>query len=101
MKKKLSKKREKELIAKYGHVPTKKEIFEKMKASQERLIYSLAGALATAPDDPGTREQLFEAIDKAFQLREKIYKMMDKKPPEIKIDPKILEELAKSSKAED
>jgi uncharacterized coiled-coil DUF342 family protein len=97
MKKKLSKKQEKELIKKYGHIPTQKEIFEKMKASQEKLIYSLAGALASAPDDSETREELQKAIDKAFKLREGIYKMMGEEPPEIKLDTKILDQLAKEN----
>ncbi|KKU90337.1 MAG: hypothetical protein UY21_C0024G0008 [Microgenomates group bacterium GW2011_GWA1_48_10] len=39
--KKISKKLEQELIAKYGHVPTKEEIFAKIKTSQERMIEAL------------------------------------------------------------
>ena len=90
MKPKLSKKREAELIKKYGHVPTKEEIFEKIKASQERMMQALAGALATAPKDPKIREQLLEAVEKATKLRGKIYKdLLKEKPPR----PKTSEEL--------
>lgn len=86
---KLSKKQEAELIKKYGHVPTKEEIFEKIKASQEIMMRALAGALKTAPKDPKIREQLLEAVEKATKLRGKIYKdVLKEKPPAPKIPPK-------------
>ena len=82
---KLTKKQKEKLIKQFGHVPSKKEIFEKMKASQERLIYSLAGAWETAPDDPKIKNQLLRAIQKALNLRAKIYEMMGEKPPKISL----------------
>jgi hypothetical protein len=82
---KLSKNQEKELIKKYGHVPTEKEIFENLKAHQEKLMSALVGALETAPDDPEIRKQLMEAVEKATQMREKLYKEIIKEPsPPIK-----------------
>ena len=93
MKLKLSKKQEKELIKKYGHVPTMEEVFERIKASQEKLMSALAGALQTAPDDPQIREQLLEAVEKAGQMRGKIYKdILKEEPPTVKI-PKSANEL--------
>lgn len=83
MRARLTKKWKQELIKKYGHVPTKKEIFQKLKESQERLIYPLAGAWQTAPDDPEERKKLLKSIKEAIKLREKVYKMIGEKPPEI------------------
>lgn len=83
MRLKLKKRQREELIQKFGHIPTRKEIFEKIKKSQERLIYSLAGAWETAPDNPHERKQLLKAIEKAIKMREEIYKMIGEKPPEI------------------
>ena len=75
MKKKLSKKKRKEIMKQFGgRMPTKKEIFEKIKASQERMIAALKGAYETAPQDPKIRSELMEAIEKATKLRSKIYK---------------------------
>ncbi len=85
MVKKLSKKRKEEIIKKYGKIPSKKEIFEKIKQSQERMIVALARAWEVAPDDPKTREELMEATEKAVKLREKLYKdLIKEEPPEIR-----------------
>lgn len=74
-----------ELVAKFGQVPAKEEIFTRIKESQERLVRSLAGALATAPEDPQIRGQLLEAIEKATKLRTKLYGMMGEIPPRISL----------------
>lgn len=98
MKLKLSKKKEAELIKKFGHVPTEEEILEKIKASQERLMSALAGALKTAPDDPKIRKQLLEAVEKAAKLRGEVYeKVLKEKPPEIKM-PETAKELQEDNK---
>lgn len=98
MKIKLSKKKEAELIKKFGHVPTEKEILDKIKASQERLITALAGALKTAPNDPEIRKQLLAAVEKALQLRGEVYeKVLKEKPPAIKI-PNSADELLEGNK---
>lgn len=98
MKLKISKEKEKELIKKFGHVPTEKEILEKIKASQERLMSALAGALKTAPDDPKIRKQLLESVEKAAKLRGEVYeKVLKEKPPAIKI-PATAEELLEDKK---
>lgn len=87
---KLSKIKEKELIKKFGHIPTKEEIFERIKASQERMIWALGKAMETAPDDPKIRQQLLEAVEKATNLREAIYKevLKEETPPLPKISSK-------------
>lgn len=87
---KLSKKKEKELIKKFGHIPTKEEIFEHIKASQERMIWALGKAMETAPDDPKIRQQLLEAVEKATTLRDAIYKevLKEETPPLPKISGK-------------
>lgn len=95
---KISKKKEAELIKKFGHVPTEDEILEKIKASQERLMSALAGALKTAPDDPKIREQLLGAVEKAAKLRGEVYeKVLKEKPPAIKI-PNSAEEIDEGNK---
>lgn len=64
---------------------SKKEIFEKIKESQERLIVSLAAAWESAPDDPEIRKQLIEASKKAVNLREKVYKnILKEEPPDVR-----------------
>ncbi|OGY26022.1 MAG: hypothetical protein A2Z24_02820 [Candidatus Woykebacteria bacterium RBG_16_44_10] len=80
-KSKLTKKKKEELIKKFGHVPTKEEIFEKLKASQERLMWALSGALKTAPPDLELRKQLLQAIEKAATLRGKVYREVIKEEP--------------------
>lgn len=98
MKLKISKEKEAELIKKFGHVPTEEEILAKIKASQERLITALAGALKTAPDDPEIRKQLLTAVEKAAKLRGEVYeKVLKEKPPAIKI-PTTAEELKEDIK---
>lgn len=77
----MTKKKKEELIKKFGHVPTKTEIFENLKASQERLIWALSGALETAPDDPKLRKQILQAIEKAATLRGKVYREVLKEEP--------------------
>ncbi|OGY21931.1 MAG: hypothetical protein A2126_00170 [Candidatus Woykebacteria bacterium GWB1_45_5] len=85
MRRKPTKKQKEELIKKFGHVPTKEEIFERLKASQERLMWALSGALETAPDDPKLRKQLLQAIEKAATLRGKVYRdILKEKPPQPK-----------------
>lgn len=75
-----------------GRMPTKEEIFEKIRASQERLMQALAGAARTAPDDPEVKKQLMEVIEKAGSLRKGVYKKILKERP-----PKIHEESQKSN----
>lgn len=85
MKLKISKEKEKELIAKFGHVPTEKEISENIKASQEKLMTALVGMLETAPDDPEVRKKLMEAIEKAVEVRNKVYEeVLKETPPPVK-----------------
>lgn len=82
---KLSKKRREEIMKEFGgRMPTREEIFEKIKASQERLMTALAGAAKTAPDDPVVRKHLMEVVERAGGLRKKIYKdVLKEKPPKV------------------
>jgi len=85
MKAKLSDKRKKEIIEKYGEIPTKKELFDKLAETQERLVISLAMAWEVVPDDPKRKEDLLKATERAMKLREKIYKnVIKKEPPELR-----------------
>ena len=88
MKSRLTKKQREKIMKQFGgRMPTKEEIFEKIKASQERMMQALAGATRTVPDDPETRKQLLEVIERAATLRKNIYKKVIKeKPPKIKED---------------
>ncbi len=54
--------------------PTEEEIIGRIKASQERLMQALAGMARTAPDDPEIKAEIMQAIEKAANLRKKIYK---------------------------
>ncbi|EKD58101.1 MAG: hypothetical protein ACD_57C00031G0009 [uncultured bacterium] len=89
MKSKLTKKQREKIMKQFGgRMPTKEEIFEKIKASQERMMQALAGAARTAPSDPETRKQLLGVIERAATLRKKIYKQVIKeKPPKVKENP--------------
>ena len=79
--KKLSEKRKDNKKA----VPSKKEVFEKIRKSQERLVVSLAAAWEASPDDPEIREQLMAASEKALKLREKVYKqVLKEEPPDVR-----------------
>jgi len=83
----------KKLVAKFGQSFSEEEILEKLKQSQEKMIRALAGALTTAPDDPEIRSELLEAVEKAMQMRSKIYGMIGETPPKIKINiEELLEE---------
>lgn len=83
--KKLSKKQKEEIIKKYGKVPSKEEIFEKLRKSQEKLVVSLALAWESAPDDPKIRKDLLNAMEEAVKLRDGIYKgFMKEEPPDIR-----------------
>ena len=86
---KLSKKRKEEIMKQFGgRMPTKEEVFEKIRASQERMMQALAGAARTAPDDPKVRKQLLEVIERAAKLRGKIYeKVLKEKPPRVRENP--------------
>lgn len=82
---KLTTKQKREIIKKYGKIPTKDEVFQKLRESQERMIVSLAAAWETAPDDPKIRKQLLEAIEKAVKFRERLYtEVLEEEPPEIR-----------------
>ena len=85
MKPRLSKKRKEEIMKQFGgRIPTKEELFEKIKASQERMMTALKGTYETAPKDPKIRSELLEAIDKATKLRGRIYKdLMKENPPKL------------------
>ena len=97
MAKKLSKKKKEEIIKKYGKIPSKKELFDKIKESQERLVVSLVMAWKTAPDGPKIREEIIEAMEKALNLREKVYKKVIKEePPEIRESYNKLREILES-----
>ncbi len=87
--KKLTKKQKEKILKEFGgRMPTKEEIFEKIKASQERLMQALAGAARTAPDDPEIRKQLLEVVERAAKLRKGIYKkVLKEEPPNIRRDP--------------
>jgi hypothetical protein len=89
VKSKLTKKQKEELLNKIGHVPTRNEIFEKLKASQERLMWALSNALEAAPDNPKLRKQLLQAIEKAATLRGKVYREVIKEEPPV---PKTIDE---------
>lgn len=71
---KLTKKQKGEIVEKFGRVPTEDEIVEAIKASQERLMQALAGMARTAPDDPEIKKEIMQAIEKAADLRKRIYK---------------------------
>lgn len=93
MKSKLTEAQRKKIMKQFGgRMPTQEEIFEKIKASQERLMTALAGAARTAPNDPEIKKQLMEAIEKAGSLRKRIYKEVIKEAP-----PKIHNDLDKSN----
>ena len=67
-----------------GRMPTKEEIFQKLAASQERLMNALKGAYENVPNDPNVRSELMETIDKATKLRSKLYKdVIKRKPPKL------------------
>ena len=84
MPKKLTKKQKEEIIKKYGKIPTKEEMFQKIKESQERMMSALAGAWEEAPDEPEIKRQLLEAVEKAGKMRKKIYQdLLDEDPPKI------------------
>lgn len=81
----MNKKQKEEIIKKYGKIPTKEEIFQKIKESQERMVVALAKAWETAPNDPKIKKQLLEAIEKALQFRNKLYKdLLKEEPPNIR-----------------
>lgn len=69
MRKWLSKQQRERLIREFGHVPTKEEVFTKIRASVERMTWVLAGAWESAPDDPAVKKKLVEAVAKAAKLR--------------------------------
>jgi hypothetical protein len=72
---KLSKKQKEKIMKQYsGRMPTQEEVMEKIKASQERLMQALAGMARTAPDDPEIKTEIMKAIEKAADLRKRIYK---------------------------
>lgn len=75
---KLTKKQRAEIIAKYGKIPTKEEIIEKLMESQERLANALAGAWKAKPDDSETRKILIEVGEKAAKLRRSIKETFQK-----------------------
>lgn len=82
---KLTKEKKEELIKKFGHIPTKEEVFDKIRQAQERLVVSLIAAWESAPSDPAVREQILEAMKEAVNLREKVYeKVLKEDPPDIK-----------------
>ncbi len=74
----LTKKQKEELIKKYGHVPTKKEVFQKLIESQERLANALKGAWETAPDNEEVKKTLLEAGEKSAKLKKEIEKLFAK-----------------------
>lgn len=86
MKNTLTQKQKEKIMKEFGgRMPTKEEIFEKIRASQERLMQALAGAAATAPNDPEVKKQLFGVIEKASNLRKKVYKeVLKEKPPKVR-----------------
>ena len=94
MGKTLTGKQREKLIKQFGHVPTKEEIFQKIKESQERLVSSLAGMWQTAPDDPKVKGKILEAMEKAMKLRQNVYKtVLKEEPPEIRPPEKLLENM--------
>jgi len=98
--KKLSKKKKEEIIKKYGKIPSKEEVFQKLKESQERLVYSLAKAWETAPDNPQIRSELLEAMEKALKLRSDLYKdIIKEEPPDLKDTYDKLQEIVDDSSA--
>lgn len=86
MSNKLSKKRKEEIMKQFGsRMPTKEEVFEKIRASQERMMEALKGAYETAPDDPNVRKDLVNVIEKATKMRSKLYKeVLKETPPKLK-----------------
>lgn len=71
-KSKITKKQKEELIKKFGHIPTKEEIFQKLLQSQERLAQALKGAWETAPDDENIKQTLLEVGEKSSKLKKDI-----------------------------
>jgi hypothetical protein len=76
---KLSPAVKKRLIKKYGHVPTKKEVFQKIQESQDRLMAALKGAYENMPEDPGLREQFLDALEQAAKLNKGIKQVIKEK----------------------
>ncbi|MBI2195522.1 MAG: hypothetical protein HYU48_00545 [Candidatus Levybacteria bacterium] len=76
---KLSKKRKEEIMKQFGgRMPTKKEIFQKIMESQERMAQALKGAWEAKPDDPKIREQLLEIGERAGKMKKEIEKAFKK-----------------------
>lgn len=76
---KLSKKKQDELIKKFGHIPTQEEVFQKIIESQERLANALKGAWDTRPADPDIEKDLLEVGERAGKLRKELQRMMEQK----------------------
>ena len=69
------------LIKEFGHIPTKEELYVKIRESQERFMRALEGAWETVPDDPKVRKELLRIVEKAAKLRQRIYReVLHEKP---------------------
>ncbi len=88
MKSKLTEAQHKKIMKQFGgKMPTQAEIVATIRASQERLMTALAGAARTAPNDPEIKKQLMETIEKAGNLRKRIYnEVLQESPPKIHED---------------
>ena len=74
---KLTKDQEDKLIKEFGHVPTPDEVFNKIKASQQKMKWALAKAWDAAPDDPKVRKQLIDVIEKAAKFDKNLQHLID------------------------
>lgn len=75
---KLSQKRDEKLKGQLdGVVPTKKEVFEKIKQSQQKMLDSLQGAWDTSPDDLDIRKDLAEVVGRVAKLDKELKKLME------------------------
>lgn len=75
---KLSKAQKDKLVKEFGHMPTQEEVFNKIKASQQKMMWALAKAWDAAPDDPKVRKQLIDVIEKAAKFDKKLQELIDK-----------------------
>lgn len=74
-------KQKQEIIKKFGHIPTKEELFAKIRESNQKMITALEGAWNCAPKEPAVRKQLTDAVAKASQLTKKLNELLKKATP--------------------
>ena len=65
------------IIKEYGHIPTKKEIFQKIRESQDRMMTALQGAFNHMPEDPKLRQQFIDALEHAAKFNRGVKQITD------------------------